>query len=344
MNTRTFVIGTLAIGLLLYAGSAVWAADKPIVIRYADHGSISKYVVRANTMKAFGDEVEKRSGGRVKFEYNWSESLCKAKDAPDAVRTGVADASIIVTVYYPPKFPAWTVVDVAGIFDPYAVGMAMWELNDTEPAFQKTLDSLNARMLLPTPLGETVLFFRKPVTKLKDIKGLKVRAIGSEADFINGVGGVPVPLPHPEVFLAVQRGTIDGVVGFPPSAMSYGYHEITTHWLRGIPGNFCLMVMINKDTWNKIPKDLQQMMNEVARGMAKSHAEATLKNDNDICDQQKARGAKITNVSQEDTNTWKGLYAPLLTKWKADMSARGIDGDKILQKYTDLTKKYGAKY
>ncbi len=339
-------IGLVLIGLLAWTGSGpfAWAADKPVVIRYADHGAYSKFNVRTVTAKDFADEVEKRSNGRVKFEFHWAEALCKAKDAPDAVRTGVADASQITTVYYPPKFPAFSVVDIGGVFDPYAVTMAVWELYDTEPMLQKDLDILNARLLLVAPLGQTILTFRKPVNNLKEAKGMLIRAVGSEADFVKGIGGVPVPLPHPEVFLAIQRGTIDGVVSFPASAMAYGYYELTTHWLTGIPGNFGILSIINKSTWNKISKDDQNMMIEVARSYARRHADNTIKNDGEIFEAQKARGVKVMSLSPEDVKLWKAQAEPAIGKWKKDLAAKGLDGDKILQKYLELTKKYGAKY
>jgi TRAP-type transport system periplasmic protein len=344
MRGKTVVIGMMALGLLLWTGSFSWAADKSLVIRYADHGAYSKYNVRTVTAKEFADEVEKKSNGRVKFEFHWAEALCKAKDAPDAVRTGIADASQITTVYYPPKFPSFSVVDVAGVFDPYAVTMAVWELYDTDPAFQKDLDLLNARLILAPPLGETILAFRKPVTNLKEAKGMLIRAVGSEADFVTGIGGVPVPLPHPEVFLAIQRGTIDGVVSFPASAMAYGYYELTTHWLKGIPGNFCQLSIINKGTWDKISKDDQKMMIDLSRSYARRHADNTIKNDREIFVAQKARVVKVLDLSPEDQKLWRAQAGPAIDTWKKDLAARGMDGDKLLQKYLELTKKYGAKY
>ncbi|MCX5909982.1 MAG: TRAP transporter substrate-binding protein DctP [Deltaproteobacteria bacterium] len=305
MKGKTVVIGMMALGLLLWTGSSVWAADKPVVIRYADHGAYSKFNVRTVTAKDFADEVEKKSNGRVKFEFHWAEALCKAKDAPDA---------------------------------------AVWELYDTDPVLQKDLDLLNARLLLVAPLGETILTFRKPVNNLKEAKGMLIRAVGSEADFIKGIGAVPVPLPHPEVFLAIQRGTIDGVVSFPASAMAYGYYELTTHWLKGIPGNFGILSIINKGTWDKISKDDQKMMIDLSRSYARRHADNTIKNDREIFEAQKARGVKVMDLSPADAKLWRAQAGPAVASWKKDLAARGMDGDKLLQKYLDLTKKYGAKY
>ena len=109
------------------------------------------------------------------------------------------------------------------------------------------------------------MVFREVVDSLEGIKGKKVRAVGDQAQLLKALGGVPVPLPHPEVYTALQTGTLDGALGFPSQAMSFGYYEVTKSWLRGAPGRYLVPSMINKDTWNKLPKDLQQILFETGK-------------------------------------------------------------------------------
>jgi TRAP-type transport system periplasmic protein len=335
------VIAVMAIFLTWGGFSPVPAQDKPIVLKYAE---LAPKMVRTEAGMWWIDEVQKRTGGRVKIEYYAAESLVKANDMPDAVRTKVCDIATFVTVYYPTKVPLWTIVDVGGVSSAYAVMMATLDLYKSDPAFQKILDNWNCRLLFPqTSAGETILVFRGNLNNLNDIKGKKIRAVGDQAILIKGLGGVPLPVTQPEIFTALQTGTLDGALGFPSQAMSFAYFEVTKTWLRGAPGQYMVPAMINKDSWNSLPKDIQKIMDDVTVEQVKYLANLMKTKEGEIIEKvQKEKGIKVVNLTAEEVKTWRAQYAPIWEKWKKDASQKGADGEKLLSTYFDLCKKYGG--
>ena len=321
--------------------SYVLAQEKPIGLKYAE---LAPKMVRTEAGMWWIDQVQKRTGGRVKIEYYPAESLVKAMDMPDAVRTKVCDIATFVTVYYPTKVPLWTIVDVGGVSSAYAVMSATLDLYRSEPAFQKVLDQWNCRLLFPqTSAGETILVFRGNLNSLKDIKGKKIRAVGDQAILIKGLGGVPLPVTQPEIFTALQTGTLDGALGFPSQAMSFAYYEVTKTWLRGAPGQYLVPAMINKDSWNSLPKDFQKIMEEVGVEQIKYLSDLMKTKEGEIIEKvQKEKGIKVVNLTPQEVETWRAQYTPIWERWKKEASQKGVDGEKLLSTYFSLCKQYGG--
>jgi len=325
----------------LIATETVVAAEKPIVLKWAEHSAPS---VRTRAVDWWIAEVEKLAKGRVKIEPYIAESLVKAKDMPAAVKAGTVDMATFVAAYYPDRMPALNVVDVAGITNPYAVFMSYLDLYHKEPAMKADFDKWNCQLLIPMGTGETVIAFRIVVENLDGFKGRKIRATGYQGLFMNAVGAVPVPLPHPEIHMALERGTIDGALGFPYAAIAQGYDEIAPCWVRGVPGNYAIPVVINKNSWEKIPKDLQKIMIEKGKECSKKYAADVTSEDDKAIEKlkQKPKG-KVVMLSNADIARWRSQLRPVQEQWAKDLEGKGIPGKKILEAYLKLTEKYSAK-
>lgn len=344
---KAFVCATLVLATALLAAMfspAVQAAEaptkeKPIVLKFAE---FAPKMVRTEGVLWWIQEVEKRTGGRVKIEYYPAESLVKARDMPEAVRSGIADIVTFVPVYYPAKIPSWTFPEVSPVSSAYAAMMAVYDLYAEEPALQKDLDRWNCRMLFPmTSAGETIMTMREKSSSLADLKGKKIRATGDQSVLIQRVGGVAVPLPQPETFTALQTKNLDGVLGFPSQAVSFGYVEVTKSWLRGLAGQYVNPAMISKNAWNKLPEDIRTIMLDVGREQVAFVAALQKKEEGAILrDVQQKNGIEVIELSQADRDHWKAQFAPIQEAWIKDKIAKGIPAESILKKYAALVEKY----
>ena len=123
-----------------------------------------------------------------------------------------------------------------------------------------------------TQPGSAELFCHsnKPLATAKDFKGLKFRTLGLWAEMLSGYGTAVVMTPGGELYQAVERGVLDGFELGPPSYnWPHGFHEILAYI--GVPGiqspGFCNNVLINKDSWNGLPADLQQLLKDEIEAM-----------------------------------------------------------------------------
>lgn len=319
----------------------LFAADKPIILKWAEHGAPS---VRTRCVSWWISEVQKLSKGRIKIESYMAGSLVKAPDMPPSVKAGTVDMATWVSAYYPDRVPVLNVVDVAGINNPFAVCMAYLDLYNTNPAMKNEFDKWNCNLLIPMSTGEMIIVFRNKVENLDGFKGKKIRATGYQGLFMDAVGAVPVPMPHPEIHLALERGAIDGAVAFPYTAISQGYAEIAPYWVRGIPGNAAIPIVINKNSWKKIPKDIQKIMLAKAKECIKKYAADVTAVDNAAIKKLQAskKGDPIM-LSDADISRWRNQLKPVQEKWAKDLKGKGIDGKKVLDEYFKFTSKYMGK-
>ena len=148
-------------------------------------------------------------------------------------------------------------LDLVGLNPTYGAG------RKTMKAFSSVVDAelqkkFNTKLLGVWPFGPQVLFCKDKITKLTDIKGMKVRGYDQNlAKFVSSVGGTPVPIGFSEVHQSLARGVVDCAITGPSSANSAGWMEVTNYQL---PLAFQIALNgygINLDTWNKFSPEQQ---------------------------------------------------------------------------------------
>jgi TRAP-type mannitol/chloroaromatic compound transport system substrate-binding protein len=122
-------------------------------------------------------------------------------------------------------------------------------------------------------------WYRKEIKSLADFQGLKMRIGGFGGTVVGGIGGVPQNIPGGEIYQALEKGTIDACewVG-PYDDMKLGFNKVAPYyyypgWWEGGPE---IDVMINRDAYNKLPKEYQAI---ISAASAKAMINMTAKYD-----------------------------------------------------------------
>jgi len=146
------------------------------------------------------DEITKRSGGEIQFETYWSSSLLKAPDLFPGLQSGAADIVIGAPHGYNVReYP------LANVVMPYitnradALTRAWQDLYRNNAAFRKEFESKGAKVLFSLAWAENTVWSRKPIAKVDDLKGLKIRAVPTISDALQKLGATPVALTWPEM-------------------------------------------------------------------------------------------------------------------------------------------------
>ena len=106
-------------------------------------------------------------------------------------------------------------------------------------------------------------FSANPLQTLDDYKGMKIRTNSAAmSDFIIGMGSEPFPTSIADLYLSLEQGYVDAAAYGALLAVSAGLHEVTDYMSGPIIGFGYTNNVINKDVWNAIPADLQQIMIE----------------------------------------------------------------------------------
>ena len=215
----------------------------------------------------FVNKVNAMSSGRLKIELLPAGAVVKAFDLIDAVSKGTLDGGHGVVAYWYGKNNAmalWGSGPAAGM-DPnmvlswhkYGGGKAM--LEDIYKGLNLDVQSFLYGPMPTQPLG----WFKKPITKPEDFKGLKFRTVGLSIDIFSGMGAAVNALPGGEIVPALDRGLLDGaefnnassdrLLGFPDVSkvcMLQSYHQSGEQF----------EILFNKKKYDSLPADLKAII------------------------------------------------------------------------------------
>lgn len=338
----SFMVIFLAVPLMSYAKEAGDA--KPIVLKFGSW--VGAKAVFAQAKEWYLAEVEKRTNGRVKFERYWSGSLAPDKELLEAVEAGVADVGTVLPAYYPGKLPLGTVSSIPLVWENiYEFGMAINDLYQEVPELKKEMAKYGARFLTPAPTSQYGIVSVPKLESLADLKGKKVRAVGHQATLIHALGGVPVSMPAPETYTAMERGTVDAVAFSPSAITAYGIESASKYYWNVPTGGHGPLLAINEKVWNKLPPDIRKIMEEVALEHPK-HYHQIYQIDGDGASLKKMQSVGVQFIVASDSvkaEVKKVAKQVIWDKWVEDMEAKGLPGRKVLDKLIELVEKYKAQ-
>ncbi|MFO1349258.1 MAG: TRAP transporter substrate-binding protein [Gammaproteobacteria bacterium] len=215
----------------------------------------------------YAKRVNDLSGGRLTIEVLPAGSVVKAFDLLDAVSKGTLDGGHGVTAYWYGKnsaFALWGSGPAFGMdgnmvlaWHKYGGGQAL--LNEIYASLNMDVVSFLYGPMPTQPFG----WFKKPISKVEDLQGLKYRTVGLSIDIFTAMGAAVNPLPGAEIVPALDRGlldaaefnnaTSDSILGFPDVSkvcMLQSFHQASEQ----------LEILFNKKKYDALPADLKAML------------------------------------------------------------------------------------
>lgn len=198
---------------------------------------------------------------RDEIKINWigGPELMAALNQPEAVRKGIYDMGFIPAAYYSGILPEADAVSLS-VLD-FNKEREKGGLHDYLVERHKKINMMYIGTWLYDPF---YLYVRKSITKLDDLKGSKLRTAAKYDKFMQKLGIVPVTIEFGETYTGLQRGVVEGF-GWPTiGPRDWGWLE-NCKFVIDIPfyarqNTFFLM---NLDKWNKLPKNVQDKINEI---------------------------------------------------------------------------------
>lgn len=321
---RKFLGGAAVAGVATIVGPAVVKAQGPITMRWQSTWP-SKDIFHEYALD-YAKKVNDMTGGDLKIEVLPAGAVVPAFGLLDAVSKGTLDGGHGVLVYH---YGKQTALALWGSGPGYAMDanmlLAWHKYGGGKELLQKLYASIGANVvsfpygpMATQPLG----WFKKPITKADDFKGIKYRTVGISIDVFTGLGAAVNALPGGEIASAMDRGLLDaaefnnassdrllGLADVAKVCMLQSYHQNAEQ----------LEITFNKTKYDSLPDKLKAII------------------------------ANATEAASQDMS-WKAIdryskdYIELQTKDKVKFYKTP---DSVLQKqlevYDDVAKKYAAK-
>ncbi|RLB00673.1 MAG: C4-dicarboxylate ABC transporter substrate-binding protein [Deltaproteobacteria bacterium] len=336
--------GFLAILLILVFGSLVLLGGvgeaKVIKLRYANFPPAPTFP--CVQMERWAREVEKRTGGKVKVETYPGGTLLGAKNMFDGVIAGTADIGCFCPSYHPGRFPLLEAVDQPiGYPNTKVASLTLFDLyRKWQPKSLKKVKVVTMFTCAPTHL-----MMKVPLRRLGDFKGVEIRAAGTLAKSLGLLGATPVAMPMSDVPEALQKGVIKGLLSSLEVMKDFKFAEYCRYvtYLGFQVVSFA--VVMNKDTWNSLPKDVQKVIDDLSREQAlwtgrymDDHVKEAIEWS------KKTYNVEFIKLPPEDMVKAKKLVKPMIDAYIKRAKAAGVPADKVMKDVYSLRDKLAAKY
>jgi TRAP-type C4-dicarboxylate transport system substrate-binding protein len=286
--------------------------------------------IQSKLAQQWGEEVGKRTEGRVTITYFPGGTLTKAKQCYDGVVEGLSDIGMSALAYSRGRFPVMAAVDLPlG----YKSGVAATELaNAVYNKFQPK-ELRDVKVLFFHAHGPGLLFTaKKPVRTLEDIKGMKLRGTGNSAQLLKALGAAPVAMSMPDTYQAIRKGVVDG--GVYPMETNKGWKmgEVVDYCTLDYPVGYTttFFAVMNKDKWNAVSKQDQKTIMEISKEFAAKHGQAWDDSDKEGRKFLTEKGGKYIELSEAEGQRWKDKAAPMMQNYIEKVSKKKIDGKAVL--------------
>jgi TRAP-type C4-dicarboxylate transport system substrate-binding protein len=285
--------------------------------------------VQAQTGMAWAKEVERRSEGRIQITVHPGGTLTKADQCWQGVLSGVSDLGMSCFAYTPGRFPLLEGLDLPlGWPD----GLTASRVATALAAQYEPAEVQGAKILYIHGHGPGILATKKPVRTLEDLQKMKIRGTGLSAGIATALGATAVGMPQPETYDALQKGVVEGT--FCPIETLKGWKQgeviasITDTKVIGY--TTAMFVAMNRQTWDKLPEDLQQIVSEVSAEFVDRHGLAWNQADEEGLAFVQELGRDIITLSPEEEARWKQRVTPIVAEYVRRSMANGLPGAEFL--------------
>jgi TRAP-type C4-dicarboxylate transport system substrate-binding protein len=334
---RTLALAVCTVGIL--AADAVMLADaaaQSAPTRLSMVGAWKPGVSPAADMGIkFKDTVNQLSGGKVIIDFKGASDVVPTFDQPEALVRGVFDVW-----YGAPNY--WAGIVRGG----YVAEMSPYDIPDNGPGselfeFVNKLHEAHGAHYLGhmtggPGVGNHFLYTQKKIARIEDLKGMKIRVPPLTRFFVAGMGAEPVTISPGEIYLALERGTVEGLTwpvydGFT----NFGWQEVSKFMIAHPLYRNGISIAVNLRKWNGLPEDAKKILYKAAadtqawsRGFVAEQQTAQLT-------KMKAAGMTTIEFSPAEARRWEDTSREALwAHFKTVMSEND---------YTTARKLLGAK-
>jgi len=291
----------------------------------------------------FAKKVNDMTGGELKIEVLPAGAVVPAFGLLDAVSKGTLDGGHGVLVYHYGKQNALALWGSGPAFGMDANMLLAWhKYGGGKELLDKLYSSIGANVVsfpygpMPTqPLG----WFKKPITKTQDFKGLKFRTVGISIDVFTALGAAVNALPGGEIVPAMDRGLLDAaefnnassdrLLGFPDVSkvcMLQSYHQNAEQF----------EIMFNKDKFNALPAKMKAIIESaVEAASADMSWKAVHRYSQDYIDMQTKQGVKFYKTPDP-------VLQQQLTGYDT-AAAKKAEGNALFKEIAESQKKFAER-
>ncbi len=293
-------------------------------------------------LEEWAKAVSDATNGRVKITFHYAQSLLTAAETYEGVVNGIADMGLVVPAYTPGLFPLLELFDLPVDYNNCeVVSKVLWE------SFQKFQpEEFSKVKVLPAfGIGPGGIATRDPVNTLADLKGKQIRAVGLSASYMKALGAAPVSIAMPEAYEAMSKGVCDGCLNTWDAFVTWKLVEVTDSiTMTPFLYTASFFTVVNLDTWNSLPSDIQAAMEKVSEDFIAIHGKGEADNALASIGTIRDLGKQIIVLPDAEEQKWRDAVKPAIDAAIQERQADGLPAQEFYDEMVRLAEQYNASY
>lgn len=313
---KQWLLATAALALCIGAGPAK-SAEKPIELTFSTYlPPAYEYVWKP--IENFVQTVDKESNGRLKIKVFHSGQLFDGYEELAALSRGDVDMVNMTGTYLSGTVPALNIFTLPFLFQDVPHLRRSLEGGLLDLGIRKELQDQHDTVILGVAPFDPYEFYsrQKPVLTADDFKGKVWATTGSvDARAIQLMGGSPTGMPSSELYLAFDRGVIDGTPRPLLTGIGRSLFEVTKHLSLANFGVDTSILSINRKKWESLPKDLQDVLQKAAKQRDNEQFDRVAAFVKDAVATYETKGVKVHRIEGAALQAMRDATAPAVTEW-----------------------------
>lgn len=298
MKKFVHVLMAAAYGAILSTGGAQAADIKEHTLRFAFQ-NVAEHPQGLGAKK-FAEIVAQKSGGKMQVKLFAGGQLGGDVQTVSALQGGTIDLTVLNSGILQSQAKEFAILDLPFLFNNYKEADAVVD----GKTGKQLADKLRAKGLVG--LGYWDLGFRnvtnskRPITKLEDFSGLKIRVIQSPIyiDTFSALGANPVPMPFPEVYTALEQKTVDGQENPFTTIEGNKFQEVQKYL--SLTGHVYTpaYLIVGSKKWATFPADVRKILEDTAKELQSFVYATAEKDENELLAKIKAAGVQVNEADK----------------------------------------------
>jgi TRAP-type C4-dicarboxylate transport system substrate-binding protein len=273
------------------------------------------------------EQVNKRSNGSFQLEATSVPELgLTGTEIPRLLRASTIDMADVVVGYVSGELPMLEAIQLPSVFkgtDEIRKVHDRW----LPEVVAKQEQIMGGKVYGIGDYSTSFLVTKFPVNSLDDIKGKKIRIFAaSQADMLGALGAQTLSVPSAEMYSALERGVIDGVVTGPDQIFGQKMNEVAGHVTDLQLGDSPFYTVISKASWARLSPEQRKLMEDLQPEFTERGWKSVAMNNKEGLDYARDKGMKVTIPSKTE---WQGQLTQIgrdvvAAKWAKRVGPNGV--------------------
>lgn len=287
--------------------------------------------------------VEERTGHTINIQELHAGQVAKVTEVLEATRDGILDIGFISLIFEPSNgyLQTFTLFLPFNSPDAKMVTEAARKTFEQFPELYTSFETEHNQIYLGGACLENYgVGTNFAWQNFSDLEGHKIAGAGTNLDWI--VGATAVASNLNEAYQSIQSGVYEGYLSASPWWHKFKLNEVAPYFTKTDFGaQYLNAVTINKQSWDRLPPDVQEIVREMGAEWSDVTAEVCAKNDAEGLDTLRGLNVEVTEISDAARKDWATALKDFPNRMAEELNSRGFQGTQVLNFYMDEIEKLG---